>query len=276
MMAVSGSRASGETTVTGYVYDVTNDVWSSLPSLSVYHGAGSGVFLGDDTTYLVCGGAYTTVCEAIDMNNVGGGWGSRASLSYKLFNHRMVRSPFTNRAVAIGGRNDDTRSSVTYVEEYNQGTNAWASLPSMSQAREDFVAAAVGGNIYVAGGATGDGAHIISTEKFDGSSWSFVASMPVSTAQAYGASFEGKLVVVGGAYWHDGSSRYFLDTPYVYVYNPSSDSWSSSALPNLITGRSLYGIASVSGLPTTTTTTTPTTTTTTTTNKKINIHEDSK
>ena len=63
---------------------------------------------------------------------------------------------------AIGGINGP---GLATVEEYDPATNTWASMPSMSTARQGPAAVGLNGGIYAMGGS--EGLHLATVELFD-------------------------------------------------------------------------------------------------------------
>jgi len=67
---------------------------------------------------------------------------------------------------------------------YGPQANAWAQLASMGNARRLHASAAVGGKLYVFGGASGEG-HLSTAEVYDPASGSWAQVSSLTTARSY-------------------------------------------------------------------------------------------
>lgn len=101
----------------------------------------------------------------------------------------------------------------------------WHSATSMPERRSYFAAAPIGGAVYVAGGMVGaSGKYVFRLDRFDprAERWTPEPDLPGEARAAAGASFRGKLYVLGGQTTAGTSRR-------VYVYDVRSRHWSSAA-----------------------------------------------
>ena len=143
----------------------------------------------------------------------------------------------------VGGKTAAAHQRGVYA--YNPLTNSWRSLPPLPAAYpavENPTVVALGGALYVAGGATDafSGA-VANLARFDPATqaWTSLAPLPAPRAGAAGQAIGGKLYVAGGMD-AAGSSRREL-----FVYDPAANAWSALAL--LATPRDNAMSASVAG-----------------------------
>ena len=145
---------------------------------------------------------------------------------------------------ACGGYHSSSR--LDSCERYDPAADAWTSRASMLGPRADFGAAVINGNIYVAGGITGDGwaAHTSSVERYDPTSdtWTAVASMSSARAYVDAAALGGHLYTCGG--YSTSSAAGLLES--CERYDAAADSWSSIASTGI--SGALYTMA-VASLP---------------------------
>lgn len=122
--------------------------------------------------------------------------------------------------------------TIGTLEEYDPATNTWRARTPMPTARNHFVAGAVNGKLYVAGGRTG--AALITrssntdiTEEYDPSTdrWALRAPMITSRSGTAGGVYQGKLYVAGGEYQNDKVMMAFRAFEY---YDPATNSWGNS------------------------------------------------
>ena len=121
---------------------------------------------------------------------------------------------------AVGGMDEDCETLDT-VEVYDPQANSWQLVARMPQGRANYAAAAIGGKIYVTGGAgSNQGTSANSAYVYDpqANAWTQLASMGTARESHASAAVGGKLYVFRG---YGTSGR--LST--VEVYDPASDSW---------------------------------------------------
>jgi N-acetylneuraminic acid mutarotase len=156
----------------------------------------------------------------------------------------------TGEVLLLGGFNDDLQGDSSYAqsaaaEVYAPATNAWRSVRSMSVGRSGpTVAALPGGDVLVAGGATGgygEAQILSSAELYDPStnSWSATASMSVGRVAAASARLpSGNVLVAGGINAVNPGNGNPTAPPLASaeIYSPASRSW--SVVPDMSAGRS--------------------------------------
>ena len=155
-------------------------------------------------------------------------WKTLASMS--TARHHFGFVVCNNLLYAIGGYNAD---GLNKVEVYDPASNTWQTRAPMPTARGYLVVATVGNKIYAIGGITGPDlnniTYINSTEEYDPASDKWVTKAPIPlTIHApnsvlgnefiTGATINGKIYVIVG--YSNGSVP-------AYVYDPSTDSWST-------------------------------------------------
>ena len=160
-----------------------------------------------------------------------------------------------NRLIyAIGGAREYAFpvafAPMANLEIYNPQTDKWSKGPDMLTPRHSFVAGAVGGKIYVVGGA-GElkrrgkvlGVSIKTIEVFDPATntWQKHADMDVKWVRnnSGGAVLDGKIYIIGGAVSVGGGGEVSLTT----IYDPATNTWSEG--PPLNEGRGPVATASV-------------------------------
>ncbi|MCA9972932.1 MAG: DUF4397 domain-containing protein, partial [Anaerolineales bacterium] len=131
-------------------------------------------------------------------------------------------------------------ASTTEVWVLDTTTGTWTAGTPMQRTRTSFSAAAIDGQIYVAGGVAFPGfAPDMTAEKFDGSAWSFIASLPngggAYTRWSYNADGHGADGLWLAAGRRDAGWAVLNHAGY---YNPDTDTWTDSpTIPTLSQGR---------------------------------------
>ena len=131
---------------------------------------------------------------------------------------------------AIGGTtncNCGTPPILATVEAYDPVANTWSTKASIPTARRDMALGAIGGVLYVAGGANNAGP-LPTVEAYDpvANTWSTKAPLASAREGAAAAVLGGKLHVVGGV--DQSAVRLGL----VDAYDPVANSWASKpAMP---------------------------------------------
>ena len=106
------------------------------------------------------------------------------------------------------------------VEAYDPQTDSWQQVASMPRSSNFHAAAAVGGKIYVTGGANDSYASVNSVCVYDphADAWTPLANMSIARTDHASAAVGGKLYVFGG----DGDEGLLRTAE---VYDSASDSW---------------------------------------------------
>jgi len=126
----------------------------------------------------------------------------------------------------IGGEsvseNDDFLGIKDTVGVYDPATNAWTAAPPIGTARCGHGVAALGGKIYVAGGASSIRQHFDTVEVFDPQTnrWTNVAPMSKTRSSFSLTAARGKLYAVGGSSENLATAE---------AYDPKEDRWEAVA-----------------------------------------------
>jgi N-acetylneuraminic acid mutarotase len=139
-------------------YDTIADSWSKLPSMKVARDH-SYVGVINNRLYVIGGRDrpkydITTVEE---FNPANGGWSEKAPMP--TGRSGGFATVLNGEIYAFGGEGDPTspRGVFNEVEAFNPATNTWREFGPMPLPRHSLVTAAVGGRIYLPGGATSRG-----------------------------------------------------------------------------------------------------------------------
>lgn len=128
--------------------------------------------------------------------------------------------------VVAGGLEGLTAGTSRAVHQLDPAAGSWQQLPSLPEPRHHAAAAALDGDVYVAGGAPSVGDWTSQDSLWvlrDGAdAWEELAALPEGRDSHRIRTLEGRLYVVGG---HGASSD-------VLIYDPATDAWSrGAALP---------------------------------------------
>jgi len=133
-------------------------------------------------------------------------------------------------------------STTNQVWILDTTTGAWSAGVPMQKVRTSFSAGATGDKIYVAGGINFDGSSFtpdMTAEKFDGTSWSYIADVPngggAYTRWSYNADAVGSDGLWLAAGRRDADWNVLNHAGY---YDPDTDTWTDSpTIPTLAQGR---------------------------------------
>ncbi len=238
LYVIGGTSDAGATTPTNtnFRYDTLTDSWTTLSSMPVTLDSIDGIAI-DDKIYIP-GDSSTATTYVYDIIN--DSWSSIATNNgYSARSQYQVVAIGTDLYV-LGGIIATSNASTTEVWRLDTTTGIWSAETSMQNSRTSFSAAAIAGEIYVAGGVLFPGfTPDMTSEKYDGVSWQYVASLPdgggTYTRWSYNAdgSYDGKLWL--GAGRRDAGWNVLNHAAY---YDPVTDTWiDSPTIPSLSQGR---------------------------------------
>ncbi|WP_152187659.1 Kelch repeat-containing protein [Georgenia satyanarayanai] len=173
--------------------------WTEEAPLPVDVLDAGGVAIGDDL-YVVGGkgpDGHSTRTYRYDAAE--GTWARVADLPGPGVENPAVTTDGT-RLLVLGGSTAPFSGAVATAWSYDPATDAWSPLPSMPTARGGATAQVVGGQVYVAGGMTADGASTAVVERLDLAAGTWHAAPALTTARDNPGSavVDGVLHVFGG------------------------------------------------------------------------------
>jgi N-acetylneuraminic acid mutarotase len=228
-MGGSGGLGALQGQRTAEVYDPQTDGWQPLAKMTTGRSA-FGLAAVGGKVYAIGGRDGSSALESVEAYDPQlGSWALVASMSVKRRNHASVVLDGKIYAMGgfsifgVGGYMLDT------VEVYDPQTDSWQRVASMPQGLCGHAAVAMGGKIYVTGGAKGSFAPqatptVSSVCVYDpqADAWTQLASMSIIRRHHASIAVGGKLYVFGGC-GAEGS----LST--AEVYDPASDSWAAGS-----------------------------------------------
>ncbi len=130
-----------------------------------------------------------------------------------------------------GGMMNFALTAVNRFESYDIRSNRWQRLADLPLAVHHTAMATVGGRIYVLGGATGTSTPSDRVFAYDpeANTWSERARLPQATWAAAAVTFQERIYLISGTSASNFSSN--PNIPYVQVYTPGSNSWSTNYAP---------------------------------------------
>lgn len=146
---------------------------------------------------------------------------------------------------SVGGR---SVAPLRDLDRYTVETDTWVSLADMPTARRGLGAAVVGNALYAIGGSTGTtpcgGDPLATVERYDieTDTWSTRAPLPSPRSDLAAVARGGKIYVFGGCL---GT---FAAITNVDVYDPVTDTWSTSPADMPTARSSMYGAAAKGNL----------------------------
>ena len=121
-------------------------------------------------------------------------------------------------------------------------TPAWQNEPPMANARRNAATVVVGSNLYAITGFNAAPDYSTANERFNGTSWTALAPIPVPHAQSRGSAVGTNIYVPGG--FNSVSFGGPLDT--MQIYNTTANTWSAGMV--LPAARSGVATAAFNGL----------------------------
>lgn len=235
IMAPSEIRILGDIALVDQIADDTptaENQWTATGLLSGISRMRPAVTVLNDGEILIAGGArydgdiYTSTVQSYTETT---GEDAKSNLPNGIYNAQM-QALENGDAYLFGGYS----SSFGYTDEglvYNLASNSWSKHAPYPIKNQSHISVSVKGNIYSFGGH--NGAFISSSYKFESGSWAPIKKLPVPTAyMAASALNDGRILLVGGRTLSGWTNE-------CYIYDPSSDSY-SSASPIPVEQRGLF------------------------------------
>ncbi|MCB8987645.1 MAG: S8 family serine peptidase [Ardenticatenaceae bacterium] len=230
------SDAAGTASSTNFRYDFNYDNWQTMAPLPEAMDSIDGAAINGKI--YIPGNASTGTTYVYDI--AADSWSTLAANNgYSARSQYQVVTLGSDLYVLggiVGG------ASTTQVWRLDTTTGNWTAVTPMQKSRTSFAAGAINGEIYVAGGVAFPGfAPDMTAEKFDGSSWQYIASVPdgggAYTRWSYSADAEG-----GGKLWLMAGRR---DTAWSVLnhagyYDAATDTWTTSPTIPALTQSRVY------------------------------------
>ena len=232
----TSDAGGGTPTDTTFRYNTATDSWDTMATMPTALDAIDGVAINGKI--YIPGGAPTANTFVYDIAT--NTWSTLATTGgYTARSQYQVVAIGTDLYV-LGGIVASAAASTTEVWVLDTTTGAWTAGVPMQKSRISFSAGAIDDEIYVAGGVLfPDFIPDMTAEKFDGTSWSYIASVPdgggTYTRWSYNADGVGTDGLWLGAGRRDLGWT-FLD--HAGYYDPDTDTWTDSpTIPTLAQGR---------------------------------------
>jgi len=221
------------------VFNPTTKVWTAKATLPTARG---GLVLVPGTGGLLFAiGGHTATDSATSLNTAynpaTNTWTAKAPLPQDRTDMGATTGGPYHRIFTVGGYNPFTGQADAAMFRYSQSTNTWTDMKSLPAARSYPAVASSGGNVYVFGGGVNASPFITnfvgtkSAFEYDVStnSWKTLAPMPVAELGAAAVTgADGLIYVIGGTQ----QSVIGWCNQTIQIYNPKTNTWSQSALPN--------------------------------------------
>ena len=200
--------------------------------------------MGGDAT----GGTFFDSTNLVDELSVGswpgGSWAASPD-NLILPNRQANQAGFygVGQIWSAGGVDGSTFTFLTEVQRRtNECTPAWQNEPPIANARRNAATVVVGSNLYAITGFNAAPDYTAVNERFNGSSWTTLAPIPVPHAQSRGTVVGTNIYVPGG--FNSVSFGGPINT--MQIYNTTANTWSSGM--TLPAARSGVATAAFNGL----------------------------
>jgi N-acetylneuraminic acid mutarotase len=248
-----GGTASPTTLSSLEIYNPTTNVWrSGAAAPQVMRGQAAAV--GNDGLVYSFGGAsdFNVLGSSYRYTPATNTWAALASMPIAEWEAKAATAN-DGRLFVFGGATDESLTQI-----YNPTTNAWTTGAPLPVPRHgEVVVKDAAGLLHVIGGLAGFGnnpltSHLVYNPTTN--TWTTAAALPQGLNQAGGTlGPDGNIYVVGGKadYYNNVAPFYNV----VYVYSPSTNSWSQDTnLPMVLgetqavtVGSALYTLAGTNG-----------------------------
>jgi N-acetylneuraminic acid mutarotase len=164
-LVVAGGFRNGAVTDVG-IYDPVGDAWTAGPPLPAPRDHACGGVIGDKL-YVAGGrqGDPSTNAPTLFELALGGAWVERAVMP--TARGGTACGVVGDRLIVVGGEGNPNEATGVFpeVEAYTAASDTWDALAPMPTPRHGMGAAAVGGRLYVPGGATTQGFGAVATHE---------------------------------------------------------------------------------------------------------------
>jgi len=223
-------------TSTTYRYNVATDTWDTMAAMPVALDSIDGALVG--SKIYIPGGATTDTTYVYDI--AGDSWSSISTNGGYTARSQYQVVVMGTSVYVLGGIVTSASASTTEVWILDTIAGTWAAGTPMQKSRTSFSAAAVNGEIIVAGGVLFPGfTPDMTTERFNGTTWSYGANIPNGGGTYTRWSYNADGQTTNGL-WLAGGRRdagwAVLD--HAAIYEPGTDSWTDSpTIPTLAQAR---------------------------------------
>lgn len=224
LIYLAGGFNSGGSSLTSFeIYNPVANSWSTGPSLPIpTRGAAAAYASGN---IYVFGGFNGGNIGAVQRFNIGSN--SWNTFSFPAGSWESASVAANGKIYVFGGEGTDGVTS-----EFDPATNSTVTKAAMPNGMKQHGAGAIGGFIYVAGGASPVGAQAF-VNRYDpvNNSWSTApADMPSARLQYAGGVLQGNFLAAGGSTSIGNYSSPYFNT--FVSYDPATDAWTNQpALP---------------------------------------------
>ena len=229
---IGGSNAAGEKTNTTYCYDIASNAWTELGSAPItLDGADAAVIAGH--IYIPGDADSGTTCVYDTFQNV---WTIVTANNGYSARWEYATAVKGSNVYVLGGLDGSSLTNEVWILDTTTGI--WAQSSSMTAVRLGFAAGWVDDTLVAAGGVTGiisSLAPLLTTELWNGSSWSYGASVPSDSSTLTRWSYMADGVGVDGLWLAGGPRSSSLgESDDMALYSVESNTWTvSPTLPTL-------------------------------------------
>ncbi len=231
------SDADGNTkTNTNYRYNTASNTWDTMAAVPAALDSIDGVLINNKIYIPGDGATATTYVYDIATNT----WSTIAANGGYTARSQYQAVCIDTDIYVLGGIVGS--ASTTEVWRLDTTTGTWSAGVPMQKSRTAFSAAAIDGVIYVAGGVVFPGfTPDMTAEKFDGTAWSYIASLPngggAYTRWSYNADAHGADGLWLAAGRRDADWNVLNHAGY---YDPETNTWTDSPTIPMLTQEQVY------------------------------------
>jgi len=242
------SDAAGNTSVdTVYRYSIADDLWETMAPMPVAVDAVDAAVI-NGKIYIPGYITTTPVADTLVYDIAANSWSVLPGNGTFVgaAGYAVVADEQNGILYRLGGLVDDGSGNLVATNKVwalDVATGTWSELPPMTTARTGFAAMFYGGSLYATGGMAFPGfAPIVTTEIFDGTTWTTGASVPTGAgADRWGIA--GDAAAFGALYLFGGQrDNAWTLLNHTGSYDAAQNAWGvTPLLPTLNTGRVYLG-----------------------------------